>query len=95
MLYYFFDHLYQTFYVDKGISFFQVFNVFRYISFRAAVAAITALLISIVFGPWFIRKLYQLKIGRRSAPMSALPSPRCTRTRRVRPQWEASSSSSP
>lgn len=33
---------------------FSVFNVFRYITFRAAYAMITALMISFVLGPWFI-----------------------------------------
>ncbi len=34
-----------------------LFNVFRYITFRAAYAALTAFLLSIVLGPWVIRKL--------------------------------------
>jgi len=34
-----------------------VFNVFRYITFRAAMATVTALLISFVLAPWLIRKL--------------------------------------
>ncbi|RMD96317.1 MAG: phospho-N-acetylmuramoyl-pentapeptide-transferase, partial [Calditrichaeota bacterium] len=38
-------------------------NLFQYISFRAASAAITALLISFIIGPWIIRKLQQLHIG--------------------------------
>jgi len=38
-------------------------NLFQYISFRAAFAAITALLISFLIGPWIIRKLQQLHIG--------------------------------
>lgn len=33
------------------------FNVFRYITFRAAYATVTALLISFLLGPWIIRKL--------------------------------------
>lgn len=37
--------------------------VFFYTSTRMVLAAITALLISIALGPWFIRKLYALKIG--------------------------------
>lgn len=36
---------------------FSVLNVFRYITFRTIYAAITALLISFVLGPWIIRKL--------------------------------------
>ncbi len=39
------------------------FNVFRYITFRTAMALLTALLISLVLGPWVIRKLRQLQIG--------------------------------
>jgi len=38
-------------------TYFSPFNVFRYITFRAAYATITALLISFVIGPWFIRFL--------------------------------------
>jgi phospho-N-acetylmuramoyl-pentapeptide-transferase len=39
------------------------FNVFRYITFRTAMALLTALLISLVLGPWVIRKLRELQIG--------------------------------
>jgi phospho-N-acetylmuramoyl-pentapeptide-transferase len=39
------------------------FNLFRYITFRAAWAAITALLISFIVGPYIIKKLRQYKIG--------------------------------
>jgi len=42
---------------------FSSFNVFRYITFRAIYAAITALVICFVLGPWMIRKLRLLKIG--------------------------------
>ena len=37
--------------------------VFSYYSTRMMMAAVTALLVSIYLGPWFIRKLYELKIG--------------------------------
>ena len=40
-----------------------VFNVFRYITFRAAYAALTALIIGLLIGPWLIRRLRELKIG--------------------------------
>jgi phospho-N-acetylmuramoyl-pentapeptide-transferase len=40
-----------------------VFNVFRYITFRAAMATVTALLISFVLGPWLIRRLRVLQHG--------------------------------
>ncbi len=39
------------------------FNLFRYITFRSAWAAITALLISFVVGPYIIRKLREHQIG--------------------------------
>jgi phospho-N-acetylmuramoyl-pentapeptide-transferase len=39
------------------------FNIFQYITFRAAYAAITALLISFLFGPLIIAKLRALKKG--------------------------------
>jgi phospho-N-acetylmuramoyl-pentapeptide-transferase len=39
------------------------FNVFRYITFRTAMALLTALLISLVLGPWVIRKLRERQIG--------------------------------
>lgn len=39
------------------------FNVFKYITFRAAAAAITALVVSFVLGPEVIRRLRRLKIG--------------------------------
>jgi phospho-N-acetylmuramoyl-pentapeptide-transferase len=42
---------------------FSFMNIFRYITFRAAYAAITALLIAFILGPWVIRKLRALKAG--------------------------------
>jgi phospho-N-acetylmuramoyl-pentapeptide-transferase len=42
---------------------FSSFNVFRYITFRTIYAAITALLICFILGPWMIRKLQSLQIG--------------------------------
>ncbi|MFA5780191.1 MAG: phospho-N-acetylmuramoyl-pentapeptide-transferase [Elusimicrobiota bacterium] len=41
---------------------FSSLNVFQYITFRAGGAIFTALLISIIFGPYFIKKLKMLKI---------------------------------
>ncbi len=38
-------------------------NVFKYITFRASYAAVTALLISFLFGGWVIRKLERMQIG--------------------------------
>ena len=39
------------------------FRVFQYLTFRAVMAALTALLIGLSFGPWVIRRLSALKIG--------------------------------
>jgi len=42
---------------------FPVLNVFRYITFRAAAAIVTALLLSLLLGPRFIRTLRRLSVG--------------------------------
>ncbi|NQV04167.1 MAG: phospho-N-acetylmuramoyl-pentapeptide-transferase [Candidatus Omnitrophica bacterium] len=42
---------------------FFVFNVFKYITFRAAFASVTAFLITVVFAPPIIRKLQAFNIG--------------------------------
>ncbi len=39
------------------------FSVFRYITFRAAMAAATAMVLSLLLGPWVIRTLTALKMG--------------------------------
>src|SRR6476660_5109997 len=39
------------------------FNVFRYITFRVAAAVVTALILSWLLGPWFIRQLRRLSVG--------------------------------
>jgi phospho-N-acetylmuramoyl-pentapeptide-transferase len=46
-------------------DYFFAFNVFRYITFRAAYAMVTALLISFIFGPRLIRWLRSVQIGQR------------------------------
>ncbi len=51
------------------------FNVFRYITFRTAFAALTALLISFILGPWLIDRMRRLKAGqfiREEGPKSHL-----------------------
>ena len=48
-------------------------NVTRYITFRTAAASLTALIISLVLGPWLIRKLRDFQIGqviRQEGPQS-------------------------
>ncbi|MBI5837392.1 MAG: phospho-N-acetylmuramoyl-pentapeptide-transferase [Candidatus Eisenbacteria bacterium] len=41
----------------------SIFNVFRYITFRSAYAAATALLLTLLIGPYVIRRLREIKIG--------------------------------
>ncbi|HVX87412.1 MAG TPA: phospho-N-acetylmuramoyl-pentapeptide-transferase [Gemmatimonadales bacterium] len=40
-----------------------LFNLFNYLSFRTAGAAVTATLIAFVIGPWIIRRLREKKVG--------------------------------
>jgi phospho-N-acetylmuramoyl-pentapeptide-transferase len=40
-----------------------VFNVFRYLTFRSFMALISALVISLVIGPWLIRRLARMQHG--------------------------------
>lgn len=52
---------------------FSVLYIFRYITFRAIYATITALMISFILGPWLIDKLSSLQIGqsiRKDGPQS-------------------------
>src|SRR5260370_2146205 len=42
---------------------FSALNVFRYITFRTAIAAMTALIISFALGPWLIEKMRSIKLG--------------------------------
>lgn len=53
--------LYHLLYPLRDV--FVGFNVFRYITFRTIYAAITALVIAWVLGPWIIAKLQQMQIG--------------------------------
>ncbi len=41
----------------------SAFNVFRYITFRAIYASLTAFLICFILGPWFIRRLRTMQVG--------------------------------
>lgn len=54
MLYQFLYSLHTTY---------SAFNVFRYITFRAAMAALMALVVSFLLGPWLIRVLTEKQIG--------------------------------
>ena len=55
------------------ITYLGVLNVTRYITFRTAAASLTALAISLLLGPWMIRKLRDFQIGqviRQEGPQS-------------------------
>lgn len=60
MFYYLYEWLFP---LGKEISFFKIFNVFQYVTFRAIMAVITALIISFIIGPKIIRYLRAKKIG--------------------------------
>src|SRR6476620_9032594 len=52
---------------------FSVLNVTRYITFRTAAASLSALAISLLLGPWMVRKLREFQIGqviRQEGPQS-------------------------
>jgi len=53
---------YWLFY-EKLYHYFTPFRVFQYNTFRTALASITALVLCVALGPWFIRKLRAFQIG--------------------------------
>lgn len=59
MLYHLLYPLHQTY---------SAFNVFRYITFRALVAALVALALSFLLGPWLIRRLRENQVGQTIRP---------------------------
>lgn len=64
MIYHFFYGLHEEY---------IIFNVFRYITFRTAYASLTALMLSLLLGPWLIARLREFQIGqyiREEAPAS-------------------------
>ena len=56
MLYYLFVEILRPY--------FRPLNVFRYITVRTAYASLTALLLALVLGPWVVRQLRQMEIGK-------------------------------
>ncbi len=64
MLYYFlYQFLYQQYGRNSESYFFKGLNVIQYVTFRTALGAVTALLISLLLGKKLIRKLDNLKFG--------------------------------
>src|SRR5512141_2206934 len=53
--------LYHLLYALHGQ--FSLLNVTRYITFRTAVASLTALVLVLVLGPWTIERLRRLQVG--------------------------------
>jgi phospho-N-acetylmuramoyl-pentapeptide-transferase len=41
----------------------KIFNVVQYVTFRTVASSMTALLISLLLGPWLIRRLQEFQIG--------------------------------
>ena len=56
----FYEWLYRKYSSQVSLD---ILNVFRYVTFRTAYAAITSLALSMIFGPWVIRKLREFKFG--------------------------------
>src|SRR5271157_333605 len=48
---------------EKLYHYVSPFRVFQYSTFRTAFASLTALFLSILLGPWLIRKLREFQIG--------------------------------
>ncbi len=64
MLYYFlYQFLFQEYGRNSESYFFKGLNVIQYVTFRTALAAVTALLISLLLGGKVIRKLADMKYG--------------------------------
>src|SRR5205085_274893 len=62
MLYYFlYEFLYQRH--SKAMPDLKILNVFSYITFRTALASLTALTLSLALGPWLISRLQKFQIG--------------------------------
>src|SRR5262245_59050121 len=52
--------LYEVLYPLTRVA---VLNVVRYVTFRTAAASLSALVISLILGPWMIRKLRAFQVG--------------------------------
>ena len=54
--------LYWLFF-EKLLPLFPPFRLFGYVTFRTLVASLSALLVTILVGPWMIRRLHAMQIG--------------------------------
>ena len=50
------------YYLSEYTEWFSPLRVFQYTTFRAVFAALTALLMCVVLGPWLIRRLVEMKL---------------------------------
>ena len=48
---------------EKLYTYYTPFRVFQYSTFRTGMASLTAMLISLLLGPWLIRRLREFQIG--------------------------------
>ena len=86
-------HLLYPLHVD-----YSIFNVFKYITFRTIYASVTALIIALLFGPWFIRFTLiapgeaalaaELAKLRRETGIDDILSLRATRTFKINARFE-------
>ena len=53
------------YFAEWATQFYSGFNVFGYLTLRAILAALTALAISFIVGPYVIRRLAQHQVGQR------------------------------
>lgn len=61
---------------------------FTYFSTRMILASVTSLLFTIFLGPWFIKKLYELKIGQTIRSLEEVPLwQNFMAKKRILPQW--------
>lgn len=61
------------YYLSYLTEWFSPLRIFRYITFRALAGAATAFFISVLLGPWMIRKLREFKIGQQVRKDEAPP----------------------
>ena len=59
---------------QKLTPLYSAFNVFGYLTLRAILAALTALLISFLVGPWMIRTFAEKQIGQRVIDQASVQS---------------------
>lgn len=73
MFYYLFQYLHQTWH-------FPGTGVFKYISFRAAAAAVTSLMIMIILGKWLIRYFHEKQIWEATRKLDLTEAPQKAQT---------------